>query len=102
MSEQNTQANKYYERMITHHAQELTSTDWKHAAYNYWLQGLRNDCFRCMSRAEELHTQESYDEEGYTPTFAEEVYSDIRLLRSIGAHQEELTYLYDAYHKTKR
>lgn len=102
MSEQHTQANKYYERMITHHAQELASTDWKHAAYNYWLQGLRNDCFRCMSRAEELHTQESYDEEGYNPTFAEEVYSDIRLLRSIGAHQEELTYLYDAYHKTKR
>ena len=102
MSEQSIQAAKYYERMITHHSSELSSTDWKHAAYNYWLQGLRDECFRCMNRAEELHTQNSCDEERYIPSFAEEIYSDIRLLQSIGANQEELTYLYDAYHRTKR
>ena len=104
MSEQGTQAAKYYERMIAEHADELTATDWKHAAYNYWLQGQRDACFRCMSRAEELQAAEPYDEESHTepPTFADSVHSDIRLLQSLGARKEELTYLYDAYYRTKQ
>ena len=104
MSEQGTQAAKYYKRMIAEHADELTATDWKHAAYNYWLQGQRDACFRCMSRAEELQAAEPYDEESHTepPTFADSVHSDIRLLQSLGARKEELTYLYDAYYRTKQ
>lgn len=104
MSEQGTQATKYYERMMAEHADELTSTDWKHAAYNYWLQGQRDDCFRCMRRAEELHVQEPYDEELYTmpPAFADVLYSDTRLLQSLGARKEESIYLHDAYYRTKR
>ena len=103
MSEQGVQATKYYERMMTEHADELTATDWKHAAYNYWLQGQRDDCFRCMSRAEELQSSEPYDEEFYAapPTFADAIYSDSRLLQSLGARKEELDYLYDAYHRYK-
>ena len=108
MSEQGVQATKYYERMMTEHADELTATDWKHAAYNYWLQGQRDDCFRCLTRAEELHSREACDEEPYDeeqyaapPAFADAVYSDSRLLQSLGARKEELDYLYDAYHRYK-
>lgn len=95
------QAAKYYGRMMTEHFDELTFTDWKLAAYNYWLQGLRDECFRCMHRAEELHSQEPYDEECYAsaPTFADVICSDLRLLEALGADAEELAYLYDAYHR---
>ena len=105
MSEQGTQAAKYYERMMAEHATEMGSDDWKHAAYNYWLLGNRHECFRCLSRAEELHGQEpeSSDEEAFaTPSFADVVCSDSRLLQSLGVRKEELDYLYDAYHRTKR
>ena len=104
MSEQGAQAIKYYERMVAHHADELTSTDWKHMAYNYWLQHRRPECFRCLNRAEELQGQEPYDEELYAsaPSFADVVYADSKMLQSLGVHQEELSYLYDAYHRTKK
>ena len=105
MSEQGTQAAKYYERMMAEHAAEMNSDDWKYAAYNYWLLGKRNECFRCMSRAEELYAQqpESSDEETFAaPAFADVVYADSRLLESLGARKEELGYMYDAYHRTKR
>ena len=102
MSEQGTQAAKYYERMMAEHATEMSSDDWKHAAYNYWLQGTRHECFRCLSRAEELYAQqpESSDEDSFsTPAFADVVYADSRLLESLGARKEELGYMYDAYHR---
>ena len=104
MSEQGAQAIKYYERMVADHADELTSTDWKHIAYNYWLQNRRTECFRCLRRAEELQGQEPYDEELYAsaPSFADVVYSDSKLLQSLGMRQEELNYLYDAYHRAKK
>ena len=104
MSEQGKQAAKYYERMMTEHTQELTSTDWLHAAYNYWLLVRRDDCFRCMRRAEELLAQEPYDDEfsASAPSFADVVCGDSRLLQSLGARKEELDYLYDAYLRTKR
>lgn len=104
MDEQGAQATKYYERMMAEHTDELTATDWRHAAYNYWLQGQRDDCFRCMARAEELHASEPYDEEQYAapPTFADTVYSDSRLLESLGARKDELAYLYDAYYRTNK
>ena len=96
---------KYYERMMAEHTAEMTSDDWKYAAYNYWLLGRRDECFRCLIRAEELHGQEpeSSDEEAFAPpSFADVVCSDSRLLQSLGARKEELDYLYDAYHRTKR
>ena len=104
MSEQGKQAAKYYERMMTEHTQELTSTDWLHAAYNYWLLVRRDDCFRCMRRAEELLAQEPYDDEfsASAPSFADVVCSDSRLLQSLGARKEELDYLYDAYLRAKK
>ena len=109
MSEQRTQAVKYYERMMAEHADALTSTDWLHAAYNYWLMGHRADCFRNLRRAEELYVQEPsieevYGEEVYgeAPSFADILYSDSRLLEALGARRDELTYFYDAYHRSKR
>ena len=105
MSEQGTQAAKYYERMMAEHATEMSSDDWKHAAYNYWLLGRRDDCFRSMGRAEELYGQEpeSNDEESFSaPSFADMVYADSRLLESLGAREEELGYMYDAYHRERR
>ena len=102
MSEQGTQAAKYYERMMAEHAAEMNSDDWKYAAYNYWLLGKRNECFRCMSRAEELCGQEEppFDEEIFSaPSFADRVYADCRLLESLGARKEELSYMYDAYRR---
>jgi tetratricopeptide (TPR) repeat protein len=105
MSEQGTQAAKYYERMMTEHTAEMSSDDWKHAAYNHWLQGNRHECFRCLSRAEELYEQqpEPSDEEAFAaPFFADRIYADSRFLESLGARKEELGYMYDAYHRTKR
>ena len=105
MSEQGKQAAKYYERMMAEHTAEMSSDDWKHAAYNYWLLGNRHECFRLLSRAEELHGQEpeSSDEEAFAaPSFADVVYADSRLLESLGARKEELGYMYDAYHRTKK
>ena len=104
MSEQSAQAAKYYERMMTEHTAELTSTDWLHAAYNYWLLMRRDECFRCMRRAEDLLAQEPYDDEfsASPPSFADVVRHDSRLLLSLGARKEELDYLYDAYHRAKR
>lgn len=102
MSEQRAQAAKHYERMIAEHAAETTSTDWQHAAYNYWLMEQRNECFRCLSRAEELYQQEQDEENTHTaPSFADKVYGDSRLLTSLGAHKEEMDYLYDAYYRSK-
>ena len=103
MSEQGAQAIKYYERMLTHHADELGTTDWKHMAYNYWLQHRRSDCYRCLRRAEELYGQEPDAEELHasTTSFADTVYSDARLLQSLGIPQDELNYLYDAYYRKK-
>ena len=105
MSEQGPQAAKYYERMMAEHAAEMSSDDWKHAAYNHWLLGNRHECFRCLSRAEELYAQqpESSDEEIFAaPAFADVVYADSRLLESLGARKEELGYMYDAYHRAKK
>ena len=96
MSEQNTQAAKYYERMITEHTTTMISTDWKFAAYNYWLLGRRDECFRCLSRAESLYKPHN----GEHTAFADTIHTDLRLLASLGAHQEELDYLYDAYYKS--
>lgn len=98
MNGQGRQAAKYYERMMAEHADEMTSADWKLAAYNYWLLGQRTDSFRSMSRAEELHGKEENTDETYAaPTFADVVCADSRLLASLGAHEEEVGYLYDAY-----
>jgi tetratricopeptide (TPR) repeat protein len=97
MCRQNTQAAKYYERMMAEHTNEMTSADWKFAAYNYWLLRRRDECFRCLSRAEELH--EPYDEEYVT--FADIIYKSSNLAQLIGGSQEEAFYMYDAYHRTK-
>ena len=98
------QAARYYERMLTEHADELTATDWRHAAYNYWLWGKRDDCFRCMARAEELQPMEPYDEELYAsaPKFADVLYADSRMLHALGARKEDLPYLYDAYCRSRK
>ena len=100
MSEQGTQAAKYYERMIAEHATEMNSDDWKYAAYNYWLLGKRDECFRLLSRAEESYVQETSISKECE--FAEIIYSDSRLLTSLGASKEELGYMYDAYYRAKR
>ena len=100
MSEQSTQAAKYYERMMSQHTEELTSNDWKYAAYTYWLLDKRDECFRCMRRAEELYEPESSVSKEWE--FAEVIHRDSRLLTSLGARKEELGYLYDAYHRAKR
>ena len=98
------QATKYYERMMAEHADELTSTDWKHAAYNYWLCDKRDECFRCMSRAEETQAARPDEENKHTSplSFADIIHSDTHLLEILGARKEELNYLYDAYHRYKR
>ena len=100
------QATKYYTRMTTQHADALTSTDWRNAAYTHWLTDRRTECFRCLLRAEEtLNTQPTTSDAHRTPTsFADILYSDLRLLKSLGALKDELNYFYDAYHryKTKR
>lgn len=99
MSEQRAQAAKYYERMMVDHPEEMTSSDWKYAAYSHWLIGQRDECFRCMNRAEELHRQEQDND---SPSFfADSVCNDSRLLTSLGASQEEIGYLYDAYHRSR-
>ena len=104
MSEQGTQAAKYYERMMVEHADALTPTDWLHTAYNYWLIGRRYDCFCSLHRAEELYIQEPFNEELYckAPSFADVLYSDSRLLEALGARREELCYFFDAYYKDVR
>ena len=99
MNRQSAQTAKYYERMMTEHATEMTSTDWKFAAYNYWLMGQRDECFHYLSRAEELHGP--LDDEN-TLTFAETVHAASNLLESFGANKDEVMYLYDAYHRTKK
>ena len=103
LSEQGAHAVKFYERMITDHTETLTSTDWLHAAYNYWLIGRRNDCFRCLRRAEELYVKEISGEEmgGDALSFADVIYSDLRLLEALGACREGLGYLYDAYYRNR-
>lgn len=99
MSEQGKQAAKYYERMMAEHTAEMSSDDWKHAAYNCWLLGNRHECFRLLSRAEESYVQETSISKECE--FAEVIYSDSRLLTSLGASKEELGYMYDAYHRKK-
>ena len=97
------QATKYYERMITDHSEELTSTDWLHAAYNYWLCDKRDECFRCMNRAEETKAVTPDEEDKHTASlsFADTIHSDTHLLEILGARKEELDYLYDAYYRYK-
>ena len=97
--EQKAQAIKCYDRMIAEHASEMNAIDWKFAAFSYWVlcPSRRDECFRCLGRAEELH--EPYDEE-YT-TFADIIYRDSNLAQLIGGSQEEAFYMYDAYHRTK-
>ena len=102
MCEQNTQAAKYYERMMVEHIAEMNFDDWKRAAYNYWLMGNRDECFHCLKRAEELYKDDSECDEEESFTFADRVFVDSRLLESLGARKEELAYMYDAYHRTKR
>ena len=99
MCRQNTQAAKYYERMMAEHTDEMTSADWKFAAYNYWLLSRHDECFRCLSRAEELHNQSARED---TLTFADTIHNGLRLLSSLGGSEDEMAYLYDAYHRTKR
>ena len=100
LCEQSAQATKCYERMIVEHAAELTSDDWRFAAYNYWVQGNRDECFRSLSRAEESYVQETTADKECE--FADVVFDDIRLLASFGARKDELGYMYDAYYRTKR
>ena len=89
--------------MITEHSDELTVADWRHAAYNFWLWGKRDDCFRFMNQAEGLYVHRSGCEgDGETPSFADVVYSDARLLESLGARKEDLKYLYDAYYRSRQ
>ena len=91
------QATRYYERMMSEHTGELTSHDWRHAAYTYWLQGERKRCFECLQRAEALHLEDEY-----TPSFADVVHKESHMLISLGAHKEDITYFYDAYCRSKR
>ena len=100
MCEQSAQSIKCYERMMAEHPSELSSEDWRHASYNYWLLGRRDECFRCLSRAEECYVQETSADKVWE--FADVVNDDLRLLSSIGACKEELDYLYDAYRRTKK
>ena len=99
VSGQSAQAAKYYERMMAEHATEMNSVDWKFAAFNYWLLGRRDECFRCLGRAEELHGLSAGED---TLTFADTIYNGLRLLSSLGAREDEVTYLYDAYCRYKR
>ena len=95
---QSAQAAKHYERMMAEHAADMTSLDWKLAAYNSWLLGKRDDCFRLLSRAEELHAAS-----GEAPmSFADTISNASGLLESLGASNDELTYLCDAYYRSKR
>ena len=97
------QTARYYERMITEHSDELTAADWRYAAYNSWLWGKRDDCFRFMDQAEDLYVHRPGCEgDGETPSFADVVYSDARLLESLGARKEDLKYLYDAYYRSRQ
>ena len=97
------QATRYYERMMAEHTEELTSTDWLNAAYNYWLCDKRDECFRCMSRSEETRAARPDEEDKHTASqpFADIIHSDLHLLELLGAREEELDYLYDAYHRYK-
>ena len=103
------QAAKYYERMMTEHTDELTVRDWKNIAYTYLLLGKRDYFFNCLRRAEQLHEELPYEEveidgKWYTDklSFAEEVQEDFNLLHSLGISKEQLSYLYDAYCRSKR
>ena len=91
------QAARHYERIMTEHADELTSTDLRKAACCYWLQDERERCFKCLQRAEELFNEE---EEGIP--FAQVLTADLQLLKRLSTHEEELTYFNDAYHRSKR
>lgn len=102
LTNKHEQATRYYERMIAEHSTAMTSTDWLHAAYNYWLQGKQADCYRCMQCAEELYTPNE-DVSGDLPSFADVIVNDTRiLLPSLGTHSKELTYLYDAFIRSKK
>ena len=103
------QAAKYYERMMTEHTEELTVKDWKNVAYTYLLLGKRDHFFNCLLRAEQLHEELPYEEveidgKCYTDklSFAEEVQGDFNLLHSLGISKDQLSYLYDAYCRSKK
>ena len=96
-NKQPAQAAKHYERMMVEHLTEMTSLDWKFAACSQWLLGHRDECFRLLSRAEEL-----YEVTDDTIPFAESLYNASGLLESLGANKAELTYLCDAYYRSKR
>ena len=98
LSKQIAQASKHYERMMTEHAAEMTTIDWKFAAYNCWVLGKRDDCFRLLSRAEELHDASA---ENSIP-FADTIHNASGFLESLGANKDEANYLYDAYYRSKR
>ena len=91
------QAVRYFERLMKEHIDELSSSDWRHAAYNHWLQGERNHCFKCLMHAEEL-----YVEEDTASSFAATVAAESRILVSLGAREVEMPYLYDAYCRYKK
>ena len=94
------QAARYYERIMTEHSNEMTYTDWKHAAYNFWLWNKHDECFRCLNRAEELYMQEKRADK--KTDFADSLHADSRLLQTLGTRQEDVGYLYDAYHRNKK
>ena len=91
------QAARYYERMMTEHADELTSQDLRNVACSYWLIGERERCFKCLRRAEDL-----FDGEEDRCTFAAALSTQLGLLQKFSAHKEELTYFYDAYCRYKK
>lgn len=91
------QASRYYERMVSEHADELSSADWRHAAYAHWLMGERARCFAYLQRAEAL-----FVEDDEVPSFAKVLSSELRLLVPFGVSKEDLPYIYDACHYAKR
>ena len=90
-------AARYYERMMTEHADELTSHDLRNAACCYWLMGERERCFKCLRRAEGV-----FDGEEERCSFVAALSAELELLQRISAHKTEVTYFYDAYCRYKK
>ena len=91
------QSARYYERIATEHADELSSLDMRNAACNHWLMGNREQSFRCLLRAEEL-----FAEKEERQSFAAALTSEMELLDRLSGTPKEVTYLYDAYCRYKK
>lgn len=91
------QAVRYYERIMSEHASELTSQDLRYAACSYWFIGQRDRCFETLWHAEKLYTKDNAE-----VSFIDTLHQEIELLNTFYPNGEEPNYLCDAYCKYKR